>query len=128
MSWAMIQPRRCYVCGDELIPIPSGHQGGLLPKHDTGDHVPPKGIFNDPKPTNLISVPCCSECNNKHSGFDEQLRMLTASEIGSNEGGKRILEEKFFGSTMAKERQGRFLMEMLRTDRKSTRLNSSHRP
>lgn len=29
----------------------------------TDDHIPPKSIFPRPRATNLITVPCCSDCN-----------------------------------------------------------------
>src|SRR6266480_5048879 len=93
---------QCYICGDGLIPIPKGHKGPLLPKHWVLDHVPPKGLFGDPKPSNLITVSCCNECNNRHSGFDAQLRVFAASPLDANEAGKSIFLEKVIGSTMAR--------------------------
>ena len=105
-------PRRCYLCGIPLIPVPSGYRSPLQPNHATRDHVPPDGLFCDPKPTNLITVPCCNEHNKRHSGVDERLRILTALELRHNEGGQRILHDKVFGSTMAKLRQPQFIMEL----------------
>ena len=35
------------------------------------DHLPPKNIFPKPKPTNLITVPSCSKCNQGDSKDDE---------------------------------------------------------
>ena len=109
--------QRCYICGDSLIPVPSGHKGPLHPKHATNDHVPPDGIFSDPKPSDLISVPCCNECNNKHSGFDERLRAFAAIEVGRNKGGEKILIEKVLGSTMKMGRQKRFFRQLAQTFR-----------
>jgi len=37
----------------------------------TKDHVPPKGIFSKPRPSDLITVPACHECNNHSSVLDE---------------------------------------------------------
>lgn len=34
----------------------------------TRDHVPPKGLFAEPRPSNLITVPACDPCN---KGFGE---------------------------------------------------------
>jgi len=110
-----MQLQRCYICGDTLVPVPKGHNGPLLPKHRTSDHVPPKGIFNDPKPSNLITVPACHECNGKHSGFDEQLRTLAAMETGRNAGGEKILMQKVLGSTMANRRQAQFVAGLVET-------------
>ena len=109
--------QRCYVCGDAISPVPKGYQGSLHPKHATNDHVPPDGIFNDPKPTNLITVPCCHQCNARHSDFDEQLRVMAALEISVDTGGKRIAIEKVFGSTMKNLRQPEFILQLARSMR-----------
>jgi len=45
--------------------------GGKL----TRDHVPPKGIFPKPRPSNLIAIPACSECNQGNSKDDEYFRL-----------------------------------------------------
>ena len=116
----MKAPKRCYICGIELIPVPSGHQGTLQDNHETRDHVPPDGLFCEPKPSDLITVPCCHKHNRKHSGVDERLRMVAALELGRNEGGERILLEKVFGSTMKKLRQPRFVAQVARTMRDET--------
>jgi hypothetical protein len=41
----------------------------------TVDHIPPKGIFSSPRPSNLITVPCCDKCNLSYSKDDEYLRI-----------------------------------------------------
>lgn len=113
----MKQPQHCYICGDELVPVPSGHQGPLQDNHATRDHVPPNGLFCDPKPSNLITVPCCHKHNNRHSGVDERLRMLAALEIIRNQSGQRILQEKVFGSTLNELRQPKFVLQIANTMR-----------
>jgi len=110
-------PARCYLCGDELIEVPNSHQGPLSPKHRTRDHIPPQGLFDAPKPDNMICVPSCHACNNAQSGFDEKLRMLAASEISSNAAGKKVMLEKVIGSTMAKARQPKFVTSIFSTMR-----------
>ena len=35
------------------------------------DHLPPKNIFPNPRPTNLITVPTCKKCNQSASKDDE---------------------------------------------------------
>src|SRR5436190_7201975 len=117
---AMKAPKRCYICGVELIPVPSGHTLPLQANHATRDHVPPDGVFCDPKPSDLITVSCCHNHNRKHSGVDERLRMLAALEIGRNQGGEKILLEKVFGSTLKKLRQPRFVMQIATTMRDET--------
>lgn len=113
-------PVRCYICRDDLIEIPKEHKGPLHPKHRTRDHVPPKGLFVDPKPTNLICVPCCNACNGEQSGFDDRFRILVASEITANAAGRKIMAEKVLGSTMAKARQPEFVLRMAATMRDVT--------
>jgi hypothetical protein len=113
-------PQRCYICGIELVPVPTGHAGRLQDDHATRDHVPPEGFFCDPKPSNLISVPCCHKHNRKHSGVDERLRMVAALELRRNEGGERVLFEKVFGSTLKKLRQPRFAAQVAESLRDET--------
>ena len=33
----------------------------------TKDHIPPKTLFPKPRPSNLITVPCCKNCNGSFS-------------------------------------------------------------
>jgi hypothetical protein len=63
-------------------------------------------------------VPCCNECNGKHTDFDERLRALAALEITRNQGGDKILLEKVFGSTMKESRQGEFMIGLSQTFQK----------
>jgi hypothetical protein len=42
----------------------------------TRDHVPPRNIFPEPRPSNLIKVPSCSRCNNGRSLIDEKFRNI----------------------------------------------------
>jgi hypothetical protein len=42
----------------------------------TVDHIPPKNLFPDPKPSNLITVPCCLRCNQKAAKDDEYFRTV----------------------------------------------------
>lgn len=70
----------CYLCGQE---------GDL-----TVDHVPPKGFFPSPKPSNLITVPCCKACNLSYSKDDEATRAWFSALIGRSEAGEWIFENK----------------------------------
>ena len=40
----------------------------------TGDHVPPKAFFPKGTGIELITVPCCTECNSLLSALDERVR------------------------------------------------------
>lgn len=51
----------------------------------TSDHLPPKGIFPKPRPSNLITVPSCVECNNSASDLDEAFRLYLALHVGDLE-------------------------------------------
>ncbi len=55
----------------------------------TRDHVPPKAIFNKPRPDDLITVPCCFECNNQASSFDEKFKAYLGMHI-ARQGGERL--------------------------------------
>jgi len=91
----------CYLCGK------------LDDGNFTRDHVPPKGLFLEPRPSNLITVPCCLECNNKHSDFDERLRIIASMPFDRNKVGQSILDKKVLGSTLAKGRQKQFIESLL---------------
>ena len=46
----------------------------------TRDHVPPRNLFPEPRPSDLITVPCCRNCNNSASKDDEYFRSLLVRE------------------------------------------------
>lgn len=43
------------------------------------DHVPPKCFFVKPFPSDLITVPCCSQCNREYGKIDEYMRNILIS-------------------------------------------------
>jgi hypothetical protein len=103
----------CYLCG---IPVRSYNlRAGEKPPADfkTRDHVPPSGIFPSPKPSDLISVPCCFACNNQHSGFDERLRIVASMPFDRNQVGQTIMDNAVVGGTLEKGRQIKFVEELL---------------
>jgi len=104
-----LEVKRCYNCGVEVREYALREGERPLADQLTWDHVPPRGLFNSPRPSNLISVPCCFVCNNKHSGFDERLRICASMPFDRNESGQRILNEKVFEGTVARGRQQHFL-------------------
>ncbi len=67
---------RCYLCNK--------------PNPMTRDHVPPKGFFPVPGPTNLITLPCCESCNNSYSLDDEAMRVWLSSALGRSSAGEWI--------------------------------------
>jgi hypothetical protein len=66
-----------------------------LQESTTDDHVPPKSFFPKPRPSNLITVPSCLDCN-KGAGKDEEFFLATFmfSYAGVSEAGKRLWTEK----------------------------------
>lgn len=61
---------------------------------DAADHVPPKLLFPRPRPHNLITVPCCSACNQGFQQDDEyfQAMMLLRSDIAEQPEAKALME------------------------------------
>lgn len=51
--------------------------------NESVDHTPSKGLFPKPAPSNLITVPCCFECNRSFSKDEEYFRtILVYSQYG----------------------------------------------
>jgi len=49
----------------------------------TRDHVPPKGIFAEPRPPDLVTVPACETCNGGDSKWDEVFRVHLSLQVGT---------------------------------------------
>ena len=47
----------------------------------TRDHIPPKTLFPKPRPSNLITVPCCENCNGSFSLDDEYFQIMLSLRI-----------------------------------------------
>lgn len=47
----------------------------------TRDHVPPRCLFSKPRPSNLVTVPCCSACNSEYAKQDEYFRIAITTGI-----------------------------------------------
>jgi hypothetical protein len=88
---------RCYLCGSTT--------------QLTRDHVPPKGFFPTPLPSNLITVSCCQACNASYQLDDEAVRAFFSIAVGRSAAGDWIWEQKVLGSTVA--RSPRFREELL---------------
>ena len=68
----------------------------------TRDHVPPENLFPKPKPSNLITVPCCKTCNEGFSKLDEQFRAFVSSAANVTEIGKMVMRSYVFGGCLKK--------------------------
>lgn len=88
--------RQCYLCGKKASETPEGKL--------TRDHLPPRNLFPEPRPSDLITVPCCKQCNHNAHNDDEYLRLAVSGYYNSNTIGKRIWKEKAVGSTLKKRR------------------------
>jgi hypothetical protein len=87
---------KCYLCGKTAKETPEGWL--------TRDHVPPRNLFPEPRPSNLITIPCCNACNHESHKDDEYFRLAVSGYYNSNLVGKRIWEEKSVASTVKKRR------------------------
>lgn len=47
----------------------------------TRDHVPPRCLFSKPRPSDLVTVPCCDSCNRELSKHDEYFRIAITTGI-----------------------------------------------
>lgn len=67
---------------------------GLRPAQ-TDDHVPPKCLFPRPRPSDLITIPSCLECN-QGAGKDEEyfLASIMFTRAGSSTTGRQLWREK----------------------------------
>lgn len=95
-------PEYCYLC-DVLLHRYEIAPGASPPDdHRTRDHVPPEGLFPDPKPTNLITVPCCYRCNRSFSKLDEQFRAIVSMAANVSGAGTDIMRTKVFDRSLKK--------------------------
>jgi len=65
----------------------------------TRDHIPPLNLFPKESRKNLITVPCCKECNEAFSKVDEQFRVFITAAANVSPTGTRMWREKVVGST-----------------------------
>ncbi len=72
----MKPPLLCYLCGKPAT---------------TKDHVPPKTLFAPPRPHNLITLPCCAECNGAYA-LDEEYFRNNISMISDHRNAREIWE------------------------------------
>jgi len=94
---------KCFLCGSD--------------QQITDEHVPPKGIFAEPRPTNLITVPCCQTCNNSNSKADELFRLFVAGAVNRNHRGHELWNKKILPNTIEKKRLKYEIRSMIRTAR-----------
>lgn len=60
----------------------------------TKDHIPPKSIFTKPRPSDLITVLSCFQCNNEASKYDERFKAYLGMHIARQGGeAERLFKE-----------------------------------
>lgn len=64
------------------------------PNAETRDHIPPRNLFPKPRPSDLISVPCCEKCRAGWSADDEYFRLAVVSteNVSKHEAVERVNE------------------------------------
>lgn len=77
---------KCYLCG--------------ATENLTRDHIPPVGFFVPPLPDDLITVPCCRNCNDAFANDDEAARAFLSAYRWQSEKGMWIWKNKVVGSTL----------------------------
>lgn len=64
-------------------------------KATTDDHIPPKSFFPHPRPSNLITVPSCFECNNSiGKDIDYFLATFMFTKAGESDAGRMLWKER----------------------------------
>lgn len=61
----------------------------------TRDHIPPQSLFPDPKPLQMVTVPCCEQCNKKYKK-DEDVFMawINFGPSGATKTGRSLWNQK----------------------------------
>jgi hypothetical protein len=86
----------------------------------TRDHVPPRSIFPDPKPANLITVPACHDCNDAFKLDDEYFRTFVITGNFQNLAARNLWDRKIIGSPNAET-----IRQILRRSMKDFELRSA---
>jgi hypothetical protein len=68
----------------------------------TRDHVPPRGMFPKPLPTDLITVPACHTCNSASSLDDEYFRLVVSACSNDSPQSMVLLNQKILPKTREK--------------------------
>jgi hypothetical protein len=65
-----------------------GYEGQM-----TRDHVPPKCLFDEPRPSNLVTIDCCRKCHVGTTADDEYFRLMLTmrDDVSEHRGAQRVL-------------------------------------
>lgn len=63
----------------------------------TRNHVPPACLFPKPRPSELITLPCCTDCQKEHQKDEEYFRtnISTISDVRTNEKAKATWQKAY---------------------------------
>lgn len=61
------------------------------------DHIPPKGLFPAPRPSNLLTIRCCPECHDSLSQGDEPLKAMGGLGVFRNNDAHQLVDGVFRG-------------------------------
>jgi len=76
------------------------------------DHIPPKSLFPKPRPSNLITIPCCSKCHRPTSKDDEYFKsMMLMSHNNTSDSAKEVLESVH--RSFERDQQRGFVMSII---------------
>jgi hypothetical protein len=92
---------------------------GLQPA-TTDDHVPPKGIFPKPRPSDLITVRTCLKCNKSTSDLDEIFKVFIGIAGGHSPEGEKMFKEQTSRTLQHNRRLKREIASTLRDVRVKT--------
>ena len=87
------------------------------PTPETVDHIPPACLFPSPRPSDLITVPSCSGCNEGASKDDEYFKnwLVLRQDISEHAAGSKLLDSVF--RAFAKPQKRGMLNTLVRTMR-----------
>jgi len=88
----------------------------------TYDHIPPKCIFPEPRPSDLITIPACEECNKSTETLDEEFRVFINMFVGN----KSVETEKLWKNTLRTLQHNSRLLEKAKASFRPADLTSEH--
>lgn len=71
----------------------------------TRDHVPPKNLFPIGSRKNLITVPCCNDCNQKNALDDEAFRIYVTASINRSREGEEVWKDGVLKSSFKRSKK-----------------------
>ena len=79
------------------------------------DHLPPRNLFEKPRPSNLITCPICERCHRPTHKDDEFFRVFVSSFMTRNKSGRRLWENKVVPRTLQRGRIRPLIDPMVKT-------------